>query len=623
MLRKNFTLIILVLAIVLPVLGFAQTAPNSSYTKTPDGQWFCGPNEVVAYAGWDTKKTRPFCKPTSCFSDEKLCPAADKPFCCPAAWQCGLETVDVNPSWYWGRAKITSFATCLPPDPPRDPTTKEPLKPNDYIACGPTSGDKKMAYCAKSTQECVEIWLGYAKAKHCQPKGPQACGPDEKFVQGTGDYANEKRCCPKGTTPSVHGAGMPFCARPLQSASILNGAYCNSLNFYNWLSLFYPGDGSSASTAAGRVSSSCSQFSGGATSIIGSGNNLDLSDDDNAPATPSDSNPPPVTAGNPIRPDFNLYWGDDTNQTALTVAVGETAWLHWNVAGVSNCQASSHPASNWAGTKPSSGSFGFPATGIGAYTLTLACGGTTKTLALTVKPLAPVAAPVINLYWGDNPAQTALTIQAGETAWAHWTTSNTSLCSGRGAWNNPLVTPANAGSANFSPVVLGTHIYTLVCSNAAGSVEKSVMLTVTAPTTVAQAPISVILPRGGEVWRIGETREINWSDPNHQPASGIQYYVYASTRDGSWYGEISHTNALSLNWQVGRVTVDGRVRALSPGNYWIQVIKRDGQVLPNGQAQTQALSAGSVELLKAVSRLQPQEWLASVWQLISDRWGRR
>lgn len=119
------------------------------------------------------------------------------------------------------------------------------------------------------------------------------------------------------------------------------------------------------------------------------------------------------------------------------------------------------------------------------------------------------------------------------------------------------------------------------------------------PIPVPVSPISVALPRGGEVWPIGSVREINWLHPGQSYSPG-RYKVYASTQSGSWYGLINDTGEKSLNWTVGRVTVNGVVKTLSPGNYWIQVIDSQAPVSAAGQSSVQAFSLGSVSLTSGV-----------------------
>ena len=393
-----------------PIFSFAQTPPTGDYrlvskpgifSDTPE--WFCGPNEVVAYPSWDKKKEHPFCKPVSCASSERLCPAGDKPFCCPTSWQCGVENKDVAPGWYPGKLMI-SAATCLPPDPPKD-SNGQIVNPQKYTACGPTSGNNKMAYCLNATQECVETPMGSNKFKHCQPKGASSCAPGEKFVSGTKDFSKEKRCCPKDTTETTHPNGMPFCAKNAgQANGGNNNCPADKLNTLASIANSYSGTiwGVIFNDMLGTALNSCSDHLAGVAAGIG------------GPFTPPSN---PSTPTNPVPP------VDGSNST---------------------------PAAN---------------------------------------PIRP--------------------------------------------------------------------------------------------------DFVVFLPHGGEVWPIGSTKEINWSETNYVYSPGL-YKIYASTRDGSWYGLINQTGERSLNWQVGKVTVNGVTKTLSPGNYWIQVIKQDGS--------GQAFSAGSVEL---------------------------
>ena len=95
------------------------------------------------------------------------------------------------------------MAVCVPPTPAENTCTA--ASPG---YAGQTKERKNI--CCQVGQEPGPA--GGASAPYCQPKSASACVTNEYFVQGTGTYQSEKRCCPNNTVPAHHPNGLPFCA---------------------------------------------------------------------------------------------------------------------------------------------------------------------------------------------------------------------------------------------------------------------------------------------------------------------------------------------------------------------------------------------------------------------------
>ncbi|MEK7650716.1 MAG: hypothetical protein AAB364_02510 [Patescibacteria group bacterium] len=170
---------------------------------------------------------------------------------------------------------------------------------------------------------------------------------------------------------------------------------------------------------------------------------------------------------------------------------------------------------------------------------------------------------------------------------------------------------AGADNVSLSPTLLASRIVgidsnfnNLDISNASNVTANGVTFSLNNVPIPVLPILSVNLPRGGEVWPIGSVREINWSHLGQSYSPG-RYKVYASTQSGSWYGLINDTGEKSLNWTVGRVTVNGVVKTLAPGNYWVQVIDSLAPVSAAGRSSVQAFSLGSVSLTAGVITTTP------------------
>ena len=161
-----------------------------------------------------------------------------------------------------------------------------------------------------------------------------------------------------------------------------------------------------------------------------------------------------------------------------SVAVGKSSTITWSSADATSCVASG----SWSGTLAASGSQTITPTVIGSETFTLVCwslGGPSTSASVTLdatSALVPPPAPTLTLG--------ATKISALTTTQLSWSSDGATSCTASGNTNanqsgwNGIQQP----SATFTvtPVTAGTYVYSLTCSNSAGtSPTSSVTLTVT------------------------------------------------------------------------------------------------------------------------------------------------
>ncbi|MBI2097513.1 MAG: hypothetical protein HYT46_01065 [Candidatus Vogelbacteria bacterium] len=177
-----------------PSVG-AQTPPICPVGYFQHGEFCCNSDsdfEKPASAGVGILSKK-FCQPQIAGCQEtggKFCTAGTRNYCCSAASACGR-----------GTAYGFEVAVCVPP-------TSSICGPKSPGYAGTTKEGKNI--CCRAGQEPGPA--GGTKAPYCQPVSRSACAPGERFIQGTGAYQNEKRCCSANTVPSRHPNGLPFCA---------------------------------------------------------------------------------------------------------------------------------------------------------------------------------------------------------------------------------------------------------------------------------------------------------------------------------------------------------------------------------------------------------------------------
>jgi hypothetical protein len=164
---------------------------------------------------------------------------------------------------------------------------------------------------------------------------------------------------------------------------------------------------------------------------------------------------------------------------ATSVAVGKSTTLTWSSATATSCTASG----SWSGTLAATGSQTITPAVVGTETFTLVCsnlGGPSPAVSMSLDATAAVIkppAPTLTLGATSIPAQTSTTIT--------WSSAGASSCtaSGNANANQSGWSGVQAASATFTitPLTPGSYVYSLTCSNAAGtSPTSSATLTVTA-----------------------------------------------------------------------------------------------------------------------------------------------
>lgn len=155
-----------------------------------------------------------------------------------------------------------------------------------------------------------------------------------------------------------------------------------------------------------------------------------------------------------------------------SVESGAPTLLSWSATDASTCTASADPATaGWSGAKATSGSQ--TTGGLAATTrFTLACSnaaGTTSRSVTVDVGAAPPPPPVVTL--NASPASVA----AGARSTLSWTSEHATGCTASGAWagNKP------ATGSEQTPALNASSSFTLACTGAGGTTERSVTVIVT------------------------------------------------------------------------------------------------------------------------------------------------
>lgn len=155
-----------------------------------------------------------------------------------------------------------------------------------------------------------------------------------------------------------------------------------------------------------------------------------------------------------------------------SIGSGAPTHLSWSATDASACTASADPVTDgWSGAKPTSGT---QTTGALAATtrFVLSCsnadGTTSRSVTVTVGA-APAPMPVVTL--SASPA----TVAAGARSTLSWTSENATGCTASGAWagNKP------AAGSEQTAVISASSSFSLACTGAGGTTERSVTVTVT------------------------------------------------------------------------------------------------------------------------------------------------
>ncbi len=165
----------------------------------------------------------------------------------------------------------------------------------------------------------------------------------------------------------------------------------------------------------------------------------------------------------------------------LSVTTGGSTDLAWNAAGATACAASASPArGDWSGSRATSGRATIA--GLAETTrFTLSCDNTAGTASQSVTVTvgaAPAPAPPVDLT--ARPP----TVAAGARSPLPWGSTNATGCTASGAWAG---NKASAGSEQ-TPNLAATSTFTLACTGAGGSAERSVTVTVSGGEAPAPEP---------------------------------------------------------------------------------------------------------------------------------------
>jgi hypothetical protein len=157
-----------------------------------------------------------------------------------------------------------------------------------------------------------------------------------------------------------------------------------------------------------------------------------------------------------------------------SVVPGGSSRLTWSATTNATCKASG----GWSGTKPAQGSQllrGLTVSSI--YSLSCTLNGQSVTKMVQIAVTGSTSAPPPTLTLSASPASLA----SGQSSVLTWTSTGATACTASGGWTGAKAT---AGSATVGPLSQSTS-YTLSCSGAGGMVQKSVSITVGAPSSSA------------------------------------------------------------------------------------------------------------------------------------------
>lgn len=218
-----------------------------------------------------------------------------------------------------------------------------------------------------------------------------------------------------------------------------------------------------------------------------------------------------------------------------SIAYNGAATLTWSSSNAATCAASNA----WNGAKDTAGAQTLGALiNTGTYTLTCTGAGGSTAQSVTVVVEEP-AAPTISL------TSSATTIAYNGSATLTWATTNATSCTASGAWSG---TKATSGTQTLSTLIT-TVTYTLICTGAGGSTNKSVTLTVQpAPVPV---PVVTFTANSTSVAYNG-TATLIWSSSNATLCSASE----------AWNGTKSTSGTLTL----ASLTMSGTYTLTCTGN---------------------------------------------------------
>jgi hypothetical protein len=213
----------------------------------------------------------------------------------------------------------------------------------------------------------------------------------------------------------------------------------------------------------------------------------------------------------------------NANPTAVTS--GQTSTLTWSATNATSCTASG----GWSGNKAASGSqTTAPITASTTYRLTCSNQSGNAIDQATVT-LQSSQAPTLT--FGANPTSVA----SGGGTQLHWSTTSVTSCTASGSWSGPRPIASNGWTIGS---ITSNRTFTLTCSGAAGSVQRSATVTVEGGTS--HAPTLTFSANPTSVASGGST-QLRWSTT----------HATSCTASGSWSGS---RPVASNGWTIGSIT---------------------------------------------------------------------
>lgn len=148
--------------------------------------------------------------------------------------------------------------------------------------------------------------------------------------------------------------------------------------------------------------------------------------------------------------------------------------LSWTSTNADTCTASG----SWTGSRNINGSRNYTGTPTGTYTYTLTCSNPIGSASdsVTVVVYNP---PAVDLKVNGSDGPLSFNSPANYTL--NWVSQDASNCTAISSDNEWTGSVASSGSQTLTGIDIGTHIYTITCSNRYGIVSDSVSVTVITP----------------------------------------------------------------------------------------------------------------------------------------------
>lgn len=169
--------------------------------------------------------------------------------------------------------------------------------------------------------------------------------------------------------------------------------------------------------------------------------------------------------------------------SAPTTLVNTAVTISWSSTNASSCGIAELAATSLA----ANGSRQVTPSTAGQFTYTVQCTGTGGNASSAVSVTVP-AVPTVTL--SSNPSTGTLGVATSLT----WSSTDATSCTASGAWTGAQTT---AGTIAVTPVTFGANSYTLSCTGAGGSANRTVSFTASLPflsTPATSVPTSAPVP---------------------------------------------------------------------------------------------------------------------------------